>query len=128
VDLKHISRRIQEAAQQGRQDVLEGIARKAAEGEQLLRIEDGGNPLSDIAKKRSERPEKQFNIGFIPSAGSVKLHYQPADVQIDVKENKQIIDVSVNKPIIDYQPRAVEVELERRNELKIDFETVNKGE
>jgi hypothetical protein len=128
MDLKHISRRIREAAQQGHQDVMAGIARRAEEGDQLKRIEDGGNPLSDIAKKRSQKPIYPFNIGFIPSAGSVKIQYEPAKVKIEVTPNKPNIEASQNKPIIDYQPGTVEVNLERRNELHIDFEPVNKGE
>ncbi|MBZ5750824.1 DUF6470 family protein [Metabacillus rhizolycopersici] len=128
MDLKHISRRVSEAAQQGYQDALAGIARRAEEGEQLKRIEDGGNPLADLAKKHSEKPMYPFNIGFIPSAGSVKIHYEPAKVNIEAKMNKSLINATVHKPIIDYQPGNVEVELERRNELSIDFESVNKGE
>lgn len=128
MDLKHVSRRIKEAAQQGYQDALAGIARRAEEGEQLKRIEDGGNPLADIAKKNSQKPIYPFNVGFIPSAGSVKIQYEPAKVNIDVKPNKPIIDASINKPIINYQPGKVEVELERRNELFIDFEAVSEGE
>ena len=128
MDLKHISRRVSEAAQQGHQDALAGIARRAEEGERLKRIEDGGNPLADLAKKHSEKPMYPFNIGFIPSAGSVKIHYEPAKVNIDVQMNKPLINATVHKPIIDYQPGNVEVELERRNELSIDFESVNKGE
>lgn len=128
MDLKHISRRVRETAQQAHQDAMEGIARRAEEGQQLMSIENGGTPLADIAKKRSEKPMYQFNIGFIPSAGSVKINYEPAKVNIDVKTNKPNIDVNVDKPIIDYQPGEVAVELARRNELHIDFEQVDKGE
>jgi hypothetical protein len=128
MDLKHISRRIREAAQQGYQDLLAGIARRAEEGEQLKRIEDGGNPIADIAKKRSEKPIYPFNIGFIPSAGSVKINYEPAKVNINIKPNKPKIEVSINKPIIDYQPGKVQIELKRRNELFIDFQEIVKGD
>lgn len=128
MDLKHISRRIKEAAQQGQQDVMAGIARRVQEGEQLKRIEDGGSPIAEIAKKRSQKPIYPFNIGYIPSAGSVKTQYEPAKVTIDVKENKPNIDVSIQKPIIDYQRGYVEIELARRNELHINFEESSKGE
>ncbi len=128
MDLKHISRRVAEMASQAKQDALEGIARRAQEGQQLMRIEDGGNPIADIAKKNSAKPIYPFNIGYIPSAGSVKIQYEPAKVNIDVTPNKPNINISINKPIIDYQPGSVDVQLERRNELKIDFEEVSKGE
>jgi hypothetical protein len=128
MDLKHISRRIEEAAQQGYQDWLAGISRRMQEGKQLRRIQDGGNAFAAIAKKRSAKPIYPFNIGFIPSAGSVKMSYEPAKVNIDVRPNKPNIDVSINKPIIDYQPGNVEIEHERRNDLTIDFVEVGSVE
>ena len=97
MDLKHISRRVAEAANQAKKDALEGIARRAQEGQQLMRIEDGGNPIADIAKKNGAKPIYPFNIGYIPSAGSVKIQFEPAKVNIDVKSNKPNINVSINK-------------------------------
>ncbi|MGM7721411.1 DUF6470 family protein [Metabacillus sp. Hm71] len=128
MDLKHISRRIAEAAEQGKQDVLEGIARRAQEGERLKRIEDGGNPIPEIAKQRSQKPIYPVTIGYIPSAGSVKINYEPAKVNIDVKPSKPVNNATIHKPIIVYQPGTVDVELARRNELFIDFESDNKGD
>ena len=128
MDLKHILRRVSEMASQAKQDALEGIGRRAQEGQQLMRIEDGGNPIADISKKNGAKPIYPFNIGYIPSAGSVKIQYEPAKVNIDVTQNKPNINVSTNKPIIDYQPGSVDVQLERRNELKIDFVEGSKGD
>ena len=66
MDLKNISQRIQEFAQNGVQDLLQGIARRVAQGDELMRIENGGNPIASQAKQDGEGPEKQFNIGWIP--------------------------------------------------------------
>ncbi|WP_449537806.1 DUF6470 family protein [Ferdinandcohnia sp. Marseille-Q9671] len=121
MDLKHVSRRIAEAADKGYQDSLEGIARRAQEGSELMRIENGGSPITQIAKRNSEGPEPQFNIGWIPSHFSVKTNYVPAKVDIQVKTNKPVINSSVNKPIHDYTPGKVDVGLEQRQSLKIDF-------
>ncbi|MEM5016190.1 DUF6470 family protein [Metabacillus indicus] len=121
VDLKHISKRIEEAADMGRQDLLSGIARRIRQGDEQMRIENGGRPLTAQAKANSERPEKQFNIGFIPSHFSVKLAYQPAEVKIDVKTNDPIIESTTNKPIMDYEAGDVNIHLAERNQLKIDF-------
>ncbi|KEZ52144.1 DUF6470 family protein [Metabacillus indicus] len=121
VDLKHISKRIEEAAEMGRQDLLSGIARRIRQGDEQMRIENGGRPLTAQAKANSERPEKQFNIGFIPSHFSVKLDYQPAEVEIDVKTNEPVIESTPNKPIIEYETGDVNIHLSERNQLKIDF-------
>ena len=73
MDIKHISRRIEEEAQKGRSDVLEGIARRAQEGNDMMKIEHGGNPLPQHAKVNSVKRWKEFNIGWIPSHFSVKM-------------------------------------------------------
>lgn len=118
--LKTIPRLVSEAAQEGRQAVLEGIGRRASEGDQLMRIENQGNPIPQIAEANAFK-EKQFGIGWIPSHGSVKLQYTPADVQVKVTPRKPIIDAQIQKPIHEYTPGNVSVYVEQKNSLKIDF-------
>ncbi|MGN1399869.1 MAG: DUF6470 family protein [Bacillus sp. (in: firmicutes)] len=121
MNLKTVARRIEEAADEGRQALLEGMARRTEEGIRLMEIHKGGNPIADIAGRNSKRPEKYFNIGFIPPPFSVKLNYQPAHVQIDWQVYKSIIKTQTNKPVFRYEPGGVEVSLSQRNSLHIDF-------
>jgi hypothetical protein len=121
MDLKHIFRRIEELAQQGYKDWLEGIARVSRQGDELMRIEDGGNPIAEQAKENSEDPLYDFNIGWIPSLFSVKTNFEPAKVHMDVKVHKPINQTKINKPIIHYTPGKVTVDLAQHNSLKIDF-------
>ncbi|MGG3738358.1 DUF6470 family protein [Aeribacillus pallidus] len=121
MDLKHIFRRIEEFAQQGYEDWLEGMARLSRQGDELMRIEDGGNPLAEQAKENSEDPMYELNVGWVPSHFSVKTNYEPAKVHIDVKVNKPINNTKINKPMIHYTPGKVTIDLPQRNSLKIDF-------
>jgi hypothetical protein len=121
MDLKHIFRRIEEFAQKGYEDWLEGMDRLSRQGDELMRIEDGGNPIADQAKENSEDPMYEFNVGWVPSHFSVKTNFEPAKVHIDVKVNKPINHTKINKPIINYTPGKVTTELVQRNSLKIDF-------
>ncbi|MBE2940845.1 DUF6470 family protein [Anoxybacillus flavithermus] len=121
MDLKHIFRRIEEFAQKGYEDWLEGIARVSRQGDELMRIEDGGNPLGEQAKENSEDPIYDFNIGWVPSLFSVKTNFEPAKVHIDVKVQQPIIRAKINKPMIHYTPGKVTMDLAQRNSLKIDF-------
>lgn len=121
MDLKHIFRRIEEFAQQGYEDWLEGLARVSRQGDELMRIEDGGNPLAEQAKENSEDPIYDFNIGWIPSLFSVKTNFEPAKVHMDVKVQQPIIRAKINKPMIHYTPGKVTMDLAQRNSLKIDF-------
>jgi hypothetical protein len=121
MDLKPISARVKEFAQNGYQDLLKGVARRAEEGDELMKIENGGNPIATISKSNGERPTYDINIGFIPSAGSVKEHFEPAklDIQWDIK--KPINNTKPRKPIIDYKPGNVNVSLKQYPNVKIDF-------
>lgn len=83
VDLKSVFRRVEEFAQQGYQGLLEGIARRAQQGNELMQIENGGNPIASQAKQNSQNPLKEFGLAFIPSPGSVKIDYVPARVEIN---------------------------------------------
>jgi hypothetical protein len=121
MDLKHIFRRIEEFAQQGYEDWLEGIARVSRQGDELMRIEDGGNPLAEQAKENSEDPIYDFNIGWIPSLFSVRTNFEPAKVHIDVKVHQPIIRAKINKPMIHYTLGKVTIDLAQHNSLKIDF-------
>ena len=125
VDLKSIRKRIEEFAENGRQEWLEGLARRANEGDELMRIENGGNPIVSQAKQNSERPEKQFNIGFVPPLFSVKLHYEPTKLDINWKVNKVENNTRTNKPTLDYTPGKVEVGLRQKESLQIDYVNVD---
>ncbi|UYZ01785.1 DUF6470 family protein [Peribacillus frigoritolerans] len=121
MDLKSLSRRVDEFAQQGYQDWLAGMARRAQQGEELRHIEKGGNALAEQARKNSKGPEKEFNLGWIPPLFSVKLDYQPAEVKIEATAQKPIIDAQVNRVNHTYKQGSVNVEILQKNALDIDF-------
>jgi hypothetical protein len=120
VDLKSVFKRTEESAQFGYRDLLEGIARRASEGNQLMKIENKGNPIAMIAKENTTK-EDQFNIGWIPSHGSVKINYTPKRIDIQFEQQKPIIEVEPNKPIFTYSPGKVEYMMEKYPALRIDF-------
>jgi hypothetical protein len=124
VDLKHISRRIEEAAQRGYQDWLSGLARVSQDGDELMMIENGGDAVAAQAKRNSESPMLEFNIGWIPSAGGVKINYDPGKVEINWQVNKPIIESAINNPNINYTPGKAVVSLKQYPTLKIDFENL----
>ena len=79
VDLKSISKRWDEVASYSKQSVLEGMARRAQQGTEMMSIENGGNPIASQAKQ-SGRQMKNLGIKFIPSYGSVKIDFTPGIV------------------------------------------------
>ncbi|MFE4809782.1 DUF6470 family protein [Peribacillus simplex] len=121
MDLKSLSRRVDEFAKQGYQDWLAGMARRAQQGTELRHIEKGGNPLAEHARQNSIGPDKQFILGWIPSHFSVKLDYEPARVEVEATVQKPIIDAQINGANHTYTPGSVNVEILQKNALDIDF-------
>ncbi|WP_067843226.1 DUF6470 family protein [Amphibacillus sediminis] len=111
-----------DAAQRGYQKVLEAIARRTNEGMEQMKIENGGQPLITQAVQNAYRPQKQINIGWIPSVFAVKTDYQPAKVDIRVQVNQPLIQNTPNKPRVTYVPGRVETGIRQENDLLIDFE------
>ncbi|KSU83100.1 hypothetical protein GA0061096_2302 [Fictibacillus enclensis] len=122
MDLKPISKRIEEFAQQGYSDWLEGLARMAEQGDLLMRIENGGMPIADQAMENSEDPKLEFNIGFVPSPFSVKTNYERAKVNIGWQVNKPVIEAAINRPQHSYKPGEVHTELKQYPTLTIEVE------
>ncbi|WP_409252010.1 DUF6470 family protein [Bacillus sp. SCS-153A] len=124
VDLKSVFRRTRDAAELGRQDWLQGLARLASDGDELMMIESGSGPIADQAKRNSEDPMQEINIGWVPSHGSVKISYEPGEVKINVEPQKVRNNSKAQKPVINYTPAHIKINLSRYNELKIDFENL----
>jgi Family of unknown function (DUF6470) len=121
IDLKSVRRRIEEYSQQGFEDWLAGLARVAQDGDELMMIENGGGAIAAQAKRNSEDPMYEFNIGWIPSAGSVKIGYDPGSVKVNFEPQKVVNHSRSQKPNIQYTPAQVDVSLKRYADLQIDF-------
>jgi Family of unknown function (DUF6470) len=107
-------------AQEGRQSLLEGIARRAQEGNRLMKIENGGNAIAEISSGKGLRPYKKLGIKFIPSINSVDIGYQPGHLDIKIDRQKPIIDAKINKPIHEYTPGDVSGYMIQYPSIEID--------
>ncbi|OAT81551.1 hypothetical protein A6P54_12300 [Bacillus sp. MKU004] len=121
MDLKSVRRRIEGFSRQGYEDWLAGLARVSQDGDELMRIENGGNAIAEQAKRNSEAPMYDFNIGWIPSAGSVKIQYDPGEVKVHVEPQKVINNTQVVKPNVNVSKAQVDISLQKYAALQIDF-------
>lgn len=121
VDLKSIRRRMEEFAAEGHQGVSEGTARRAQQGNELMRIENGGNPIKSHAQQSGRQPYSALGIKFIPSYGSVKVNFEPGSLDIQVEPQKVINNTTTNKPIHNYTQGKVKVEMLQHASLTIDW-------
>ncbi|MCM3443755.1 DUF6470 family protein [Metabacillus halosaccharovorans] len=123
MNLKGIFRLISEFATEGNQAWMQYLAKTASEGNELMKIENGFGAIASQAKRNGQLPKHEFGLGFIPSPFSVKLNYQPGDVQIQFQPQKLISNITPQKPMIHYQPGSITYHLEQKNSLQFDFTT-----
>lgn len=121
VDLKSAFERTREVASTAKQEVLDGVARRASEGTELMSIENGGNPISSIAARSGRQPYSSLGIKFIPSYGSVKVSFGPGSVDIRISPQKPMINATSNKPLHTYTSGKVSSEMEQWPSIQIDF-------
>ncbi|WP_203245942.1 DUF6470 family protein [Sporosarcina beigongshangi] len=120
IDLKSVRRRIEEHAQLGLQGVIEGIGRRAQEGQQLMRIEDGGNVIPAISKQNATPPPAPIGIRFVGGYEKVQVSIQPGTTNIEATPQKAINEVQINKPIHQYTPGKVTGVMEQYPSIQID--------
>lgn len=120
MDLKHIFRRIEEAAQEGYASWLSYLETTAIQGDELMRIEQGGDVLAMQAQANSERPPFDYNVGLIPRPFSVKIDFEPGRIDMYWQTSGARIHIEPRPVQIDYKPNVVHIDLARHNELRID--------
>ena len=118
---------IRNFAQKGQSAVMEGIARRASEGNSLMNIQpDGGREtLSNLAKQHDTYEQQRLGIEWKPSVGSVKIKYEAGDLNIRFQTHKPQIDVQLGKVVHDYTPGKVSGTLVQRENVQT---SVIKGE
>lgn len=121
VDLKSVFERTREVASTAKQEALDGMARRASEGTELMSIENGGNPISSIGTRSGRQPYSNLGIKFIPSYGSVKVSFEPGSVDIRVEPKQPSINATPIKPLHTYSPGKVSGEMEQWSSIQIDF-------
>lgn len=111
LDLKSAFVRIREAAENGHQAVLEGIARRAEEGDDLLHIERGGNAIKEHAIKHTIR-DHTYDTGHTPPFLAVKESYTPSRLKVDWQTKKPIVDVKSHAPTFHPERGHVDITME----------------
>ncbi|MEH7356200.1 DUF6470 family protein [Neobacillus drentensis] len=125
LNLKKISVLSADMAEFSRQEGLEAIAQISQEGDQLARIEHKYDAIASIAAEKGNPEPADFNVAFIPSYGSVKIHYTPSEVSINWKQGGAEIEFTPHKPIHNYTPGKTKVYLRQMQDLQIDFVGLN---
>lgn len=87
---------------QGRQAILEGIARRADEGRVLANIHQGSNAVAEIAADAAFRQRPPLPVAGEASVDNVDFSYTAHKPNITVNEGSLDIEVIPNRPEITY--------------------------
>lgn len=119
------TRRLNEIhAGEGMRAISEGTARRAEQGAELINIHNGVNMFAEQAIQNGHPPMKTLSFKYVPSPLAVKIHYERGEIQMDVQENKPVIDVRINKPELTFHRGGVDITMERYAQLKIDYDNL----
>ncbi len=97
----------------------EFIAKMRQEGDRLMKIENGGNPIAEIAGEESKLIDHEVDLRLAPKPLSVKIHYEPGEYRVDVKPDRIDINVQKNDPQITIPKWQTEVYVRQKNSLTI---------
>ncbi|OAI88879.1 hypothetical protein AYO36_01675 [Exiguobacterium sp. KKBO11] len=111
---------VRQYATYGRQKGQEAVAKRSSEGDQLMRIEQGGGTVARIAKANDTPPAEVTTLGFIPrSLDRVKTTYTPAEVRLSYTANRPKIDVETHRPELTVKEGQVDIYLQEQNQLNM---------
>ncbi|SIS70310.1 DUF6470 family protein [Salimicrobium salexigens] len=108
------------AADFGHQDWMKGLGRVAREGDELMRIENQGNPIAAHAKQNAVW-EIAYNPGSKPVHDLVNVTYEARPAEIDVKRNDPVITTTAKPPEFSYQPGRVDISMAQYPRVTIDW-------
>lgn len=115
---KHIYRLNKEFVAKAMNNARETTSKYASQGDQLMRIENGGEVIPHLAKVNSTLfSDKEFNIGLMPRPFSVKINYQPSKVSVNVKGGSVDIRAEKREPTIQHRPWQTDVYMRQKNQI-----------
>jgi len=123
--LKNFQDLTKEAAQLGYQQAMEFIGKTAADGRMLAAIENGGNPLIDIAV-RDAFPQKEFRNMHVPKAGP-EFSVSGGTVSIEPEPNGEGIHNGVEGKytpgdvIYSFTPTQVNIYMKQYNSISFEY-------
>lgn len=105
IGIKDLRTLTADLTQEAREKVIEAIGLIAEAGTRIMRIEDGGNPIVEMAQEIGNPPPVDFNVDTIPKSrpiieftgGELHFNVQPARTNIQVTPRKPIIEATLPK-------------------------------
>ena len=111
---------MREYADLGRQYVLEGIARRAREGDLMARP-PYGNAIPQIIQSRLPLERADFNVAFIPQSRP-EIDFTGLEFEINWQIGGVETDFTPRKPEFNYTPGRVDIYMEQYPEIRYQYD------
>lgn len=121
MNLMSTPRLIETKGQEAYAIASEGTGRRAEQGDQIMKIENDGEPLINQAIINGHDQMKFIGIKYIPSPFSVNIQYEPGELHLSAQANKPVIHVQANKPELTYDHGSIAIGIRQYAELDINF-------
>ena len=129
-NLKSTGDFIRDAANEAYQNVMSYIARIAQEGDTFAAIENGGNPIAEIAENNAF-PEKEFGYDYIPKVGprfsllEGQVYMDPGESAFDPKHGVKC-EYIPGRVDINFKPAQIRVYMKQYPSIKFSYITGSK--
>lgn len=117
--LKSLPMIMQEYADMGRQYVLEGIARRAQEGDMMARP-PYGDAVAQISASRINLERADFNVQFIPQSRP-EIDFTGLDFEINWDIGGSERTFYPKKPELQYIAGSLDVYVQQYNEVRFEY-------
>lgn len=108
-----------------KQKMQEGIGRRAQQGNQLAKISDHGNPISQQAAYNAyDQFLREFGMVTMPRSGP-DIDVVEGQIDVQVTEGELTGNIRAQKPIVNYQQGRIERYMQRYNSITIQYEGDN---
>ena len=108
-------------AQQGKQSAYKATATFAQQGELMLKANLGQDVISQIASRAIQDEPADINVEFLPKPGSVKMDWDPGQMEISFEMDKLNFDWRINKNQFEFIPGDIEISVTQKPDLVIKY-------
>lgn len=115
-------RSIGEFAQKGREAAQESTAEFSREGIIMIKTRngEGGETLNRIFEMRTQQPDGQFKLGFIPTEGA-NIKCEGPELSIEYQMDKMNFDWKLSKGNYDFIPGSIEMIINEYPGIEIEY-------
>lgn len=120
--MKNLRDLTMEIVQRAYQQVLETIGKTAGDGDTLAAIENGGNPIADIAV-RDAWPEHEFGLDTIPKVGPRISVTGSSEIEWNVDQTVNAVEgnYTPGRVNINFYPAVIKIYMKQYPSVNIEY-------